>query len=313
MLRLFTPIALAVFCACSFGCGNSAPLAGESTVAHAQEPAAAAAPDLPTVAPATATQETAPPDAAVTAAQTLDQASTQVDQLKAQLKELAEARNAEDGATTTTSAPATDVEPSADSEEVVALRAELADLRKDVDRLQETVDAALAYLVGELGAENRRLRTDLANVGENTTETEPPADSPSASPTTKMSERVDYGELGYIAIKEWGRTPEQAAELAASKPGTTVSTLRGMICAVSPGLSDEELAAVGAKIRASCEGYDNVNIDIFDDETAAREFAENNVRSSAHLVMNITRHKTSGQDVMVRVLPNGKREVMIGE
>jgi len=309
MLRNANWIAPVLIGACFAGCGSGAPSIGDATVAHAQESAPVAVPaaSIPTAAP-----ELAPAEPTASPTET-----TPVDQLKAQLKELAETRTTTPAAVSTVQSPPESLATPGESE-VEALRSEVAGLRKDVDRLQETVDAALAYLVGELGAENRKLRTDLAADNDATTqdpltETEvaaeaPPAPEPLAMPAPQ---RVDYGEAGYLAIKEWGRTPEQAAELAAAKPGAAVSTLRGMICAISPGLAEDELTAIGKRIRASCDGYDNVNIDIFDDESAARDFAENNVRSSTHLVMNITRHKTSGQDVMVRIHANGTREVIV--
>lgn len=228
-----------------------------------------------------------------------------LDQLKSQLKEIASAH------VTSTPVVAPEVaaeQPDTAPSEVQQLRHEVEDLHREVVRLQETVDAALAYLVGELGDENRRLKKDLATREELE---QGPADDvvpmPNAPvPVSAPTPTVDYGEAGYLSVKEWGRTPEQAKEI-----GPAVGSLRGMICAVPPGSSDEQLKAIGKKLRDECAGYDNINIEIFDEEAAARDYAERNVRSNKHFVMNITRHKASGQDVVVLVKENGAREVVV--
>ena len=195
--------------------------------------------------------------------------------------------------------------------DVQQLRGEVQDLRREVARLQETVDAALAYLVGELGDENRRLKKDIAPPDEApqdgaVQDAAPPASPAPAPVAVPPRPPVDYGKDGYLSIKEWGRTPDQAKEM-----GGKVSSLRGMICAVRPGAADDELKAIGKTLRAAAAGYDNINIDVFDDEAAAHEYADQNVRSSEHFVMNITRHKASGRDVIVLVRDNGAREVIV--
>ena len=272
-----------------------------------------------TVAPEPVPSHVAPPpDAEATPA--LDQSEVQssspprspdaLSRLKAQLTEIAE--EPADDPPPVIPAPAPDTiappPPAAEPDEIETLRGDVKDLRREVARLQETVDAALAYLVGELGDENRRLKTDIASQEEiaqgGDRVTAAPIDP--EVPAAPVVARIDYGKDGYLALKEWGRTPEQAKEL-----GGDVSSLRGMICAVTPGVSDEELKAIGKKLRGTCAGYDNINIDVFDDEAAARDYVDRNVRSSEHFVMNITRHKASGQDVTVLVRENGAREVVV--
>ena len=228
-----------------------------------------------------------------------------LDQLKSQLKEIASERIASQPVVTPQAEAAPElVAP----DEVQQLRQEVEELHREVARPQETVDAALAYLVGQLGDENRRLKKDLATreeleqgPGEEVEQVPAPA-----APVSAPVPTVDYGATGYLSIKEWGRTPEQANEI-----GPAVGSLRGMICAVSPGSTDEQLKAIGKKLRDECVGYDNINIEVFDDEAAARDYAERNVRSNQHFVMNITRHKASGQDVVVIVRDNGAREVVV--
>ena len=227
--------------------------------------------------------------------------------LKAQLNEIA-AEPSEGIAPAMSAGAAEAPAPSDAPDGAEELREEVKGLRREVARLQETVDAALAYLVGELGDENQRLKKDFAThadiaQGEDVLGDAQREPGDAAMPTEP---RVDYGKDGYLSVKEWGRTAAQAKEI-----GDDVSSLRGMICAGAPGAPDEELKAIGKRLRESCAGYDNVNIDVFDDETAARAYSERNVRSSEHYVMNIMRHKASGRDVIVLVRDNGAREVVV--
>lgn len=199
---------------------------------------------------------------------------------------------------------------------VEALSSEVAELRQQVARLQETLDLTLSYLVGELHEENRELRSQMRErdaAAAMSTAADPQHFQPApvaveSMPPSAPVPRPDYGDAGYLTVKEWGRTPEQALEVSAS-----TASLRGMICAVPPGLSQEELIAVGKRIRSDCEGYDNVNVEVFDDESAARRYADENVRSSQHYVMNIMRHKASGRDVILLARKGGAHEVVVIE
>ena len=281
------------------GCGSPETPARAETVSAgpvSTPPVAVAGPD----AVATSEQGGAPTGLSARAPDALER-------LKAQLNEIA-AEPAKDVATAMPAPAAETPAPSAVPHSVEELHGEVKELRREVARLQETVDAALAYLVGELGDENRRMKKDIVPQSDIDQAGEiPDASQPGpAVAATPAVPHVDYGKDGYLSVKEWGRTPEQAKEL-----GGGVSSLRGMICAVSPGSSDEELKAIGKKLRGLCVGYDNINIDVFDDEAAARDYSDRNVRSNEHFVMNITRHKASGQDVTVLVRGNGAREVVL--
>lgn len=263
------------------------------------------------IAPATSPSETPSSGPADAPSRAAAHSPDALERLKAQLSEIAAEPAQEIAPVTSEAETATPDTPAPEEQpdDIETLRGEVKDLRREVARLQETVDAALAYLIGELGDENRRLKKDIASPDvieqdKELVEQAPPVEP--EQPATAPVAHADYGKDGYLSLKEWGRTPEQAKEL-----GGNVSSLRGMICAVSPGTTDEELKAIGKRLRDTCVGYDNMNIDIFDDEAAARDFVERNVRSSTHYVMNITRHKASGQDVMVFVRQNGAREVVV--
>jgi len=286
-----------------------------ATVAYAQETGVTPTPSVPAPAPApsAAPAVTAQPATPAPEPDKPAPSHDSLDQLKSQLKELAERKDLISAAAKETAVKADEL-PAGGTQEVQALRAEVATLRKEVSRLQETVDAALAYLVGELGDENKRLKRDIAlPPGESSAPAQETVSPDAPAPETPQPEsaplpKVDYGELGYLSVKEWGRTPAQAKEV-----GPNVSSLRGMICAVPTGATDEELKAVAKKLRATCAGFDNVNIDVFDDEAAARDFADHNVRSTPHYVMSIIRHKQAGKDATILVRPNGTREVSVDQ
>lgn len=283
------------------GCGPH----DSSARAESVSPAAAPKPSGPTVpaeVPTTGPQPTAP-------APSGERASNALDQLKAQLNEIAAERI--DSTPVQVTVPTTTVPGDTDeraTEDVETLRAEVHELRRNVARLQETVDAALAYLVGELGDENRRLKKDIATPEqlEQDAAALSEAPHPDALTVPAPAPTVDYGKSGYLVIKEWGRTPDQARDL-----GGDVTSLRGLICAVRPGAADDELKAIGKKLRDQCAGYDNINIEVFDDEAAAHDYAERNVKSTVHYVMRITRHKASAQDVSVLVRDGGAREIVV--
>lgn len=197
-------------------------------------------------------------------------------------------------------APAT----GAGSADYDALKAELAELRAEVKRLQETVDLTVAYVVGDLHEENRRLREEVARAYASPPEAPgtareelqsklaelgiPQSALPGDSPAADMH---DYGENGYLVVKEWGRSPEDVASLGANVP-----SLKGLICAVPKNLSDADYSELGRRIRQEFEAYDNIVIDVFTDETAARAFAEKNLRSTEYNVLSIQKDGNSGTD-----------------
>ncbi|MDP2323068.1 MAG: hypothetical protein Q8N51_03455, partial [Gammaproteobacteria bacterium] len=53
------------------------------------------------------------------------------------------------------------------------------------------------------------------------------------------------------------------------------------------------------ELRATYEPYDNINIEIFDSEAAARAYAERQVADPDHHVASISRHRASGRDIMI--------------
>ena len=197
-------------------------------------------------------------------------------------------------------------QPESDASRYEELSREIADLRAEVKRLQDTVDLTVSYVVGDLQEENRRLREEIARAY---TTPSPDGGPVPADPATQNAqlppeavealaamagEQVNYGEKEYLTIKEWGRTPEEVKDL----PGE-VPSLRGMICAIAPGLSDADISDLGRRIRAECDVYENVMIEVFDNEAAARAYADQNIRSTSHNVLSIQKDGASQQDTIL--------------
>jgi len=65
-----------------------------------------------------------------------------------------------------------------------------------------------------------------------------------------------------------------------------------------PGITTLKLEELARELRTKYDQYDNINIEVFDDEESARAFADRNARDSQHNVLSISRHKESGRDVI---------------
>ena len=62
------------------------------------------------------------------------------------------------------------------------------------------------------------------------------------------------GPITHTVVKEWGRSPAMVAKL-----GNGITSLKGMVITVPAGSSDEQLIALGRKLRAQYSDYDNIN------------------------------------------------------
>lgn len=101
-------------------------------------------------------------------------------------------------------------------------------------------------------------------------------------------------EFSFTVVDEWGRSPEVVAELGGD--ATTVIGLAGL---VPPRSEADDVKALLQELRAKYEVYDNINIEIFDTETAARAYAERQIADPAHHVASVSRHKASGRDILL--------------
>ncbi|MGI6461836.1 MAG: hypothetical protein ACOX5J_17430 [Candidatus Hydrogenedentales bacterium] len=200
-----------------------------------------------------------------------------------------------------------------------AIADELAALRSDVARMQAMLDLVLDEFVISLKNENNRLREELETLqhaleAREAMELAPfPSITLPGAPQTLSAPAVPEmppaydavavpapGEsIRYAVIKEWGRNTEEAARL------NNASTLKGMICAVPPQASDDQLAELGRWLRSEYDAYENINIDVFDDVDAARRFAETNSMEGGRRVLNVSRHPATNRDAIVLIRPDG--------
>lgn len=101
-------------------------------------------------------------------------------------------------------------------------------------------------------------------------------------------------EFTFTVVDEWGRSPEVVAEM-----GGEASTLIGIAGVVPPGSTRDDVVALARALRADYDAYENINIEIFDAPAAARAFAERQVVDSERHVVSISRHTSSGRDLIV--------------
>jgi len=192
-----------------------------------------------------------------------------------------------------------------DGKSYESLARELAELRAEVKRLQETVDLTVSYVVGDLQEENRRLRQEVAHAygaGPDRSEDQTNASQPlPADPKAPVD--IESGIPGatgplegseYLVVKEWGRPPEEVESL-----GTQVPSLKGMICVAAANMTDAEYSDLGRQIREEFDVYDNIVVEVFTNEGAAKAFAENNKRSATYNVLTIQKDGASGSDYIL--------------
>ncbi len=131
----------------------------------------------------------------------------------------------------------------------------------------------------------------------------PSQPAPAAAPETPLPTEA----FRFTVVDEWGRSPEVAADL-----GGNASSLIGMAGLVPARSAREDVIALARELRADYETYDNINIEIFDSERAAQDFAADQSVDPAHHVASISRHKGSGRDLIL-YLANEKPEAIAPE
>lgn len=175
--------------------------------------------------------------------------------------------------------------------ELAALRREVAELKAMVASLQDV----LAYLATAQGSDP----ADPAALPPRRPQAYAPGtDADAVDPALPEGEiaPVEPVEFTYSVVREWGRSPAQAAEI-----GGGASSLKGMVLVVPPGSLYSDIDQLGRDLRTQFGHYDNINIEVFDDPDAAEEFARTNVSHSGHRVLSVSRHRASGRDVILSI------------
>ena len=188
---------------------------------------------------------------------------------------------------------------------------EVAELRAQVLRMQQTLDTWMETSLADLKAENEALRRELRELYRNGGVDVPPVPTPDGDllrdalvkPDAEIAEAAPppdpevvkaVAAKGYLSVAEWGAAPEDAA-----KSNPPRASLKGLIAVVLPGMPEDELQALGRRLRTECNAYDNINIEIFDDRAAAESFKSGQPVESGHRVLSVSRHKASGRDVIL--------------
>ena len=178
---------------------------------------------------------------------------------------------------------------------LVQVLTELAELRHSIDRLERTMEVFIEEVVADLRAENARSRATAGVVPA------PIADAPPLQlDAIPRDLPLDTPEFGYTVVKEWGRSPEMAASFP-----TEVSTLKGMVLLVPPGITDEALTRLGEELREQYSDYDNINIEVFDEPMSAQTFADTGVaKNPERRVLTVSKYRASGRDLILLIQGN---------
>jgi len=231
----------------------------------------------------------------------------------------------------------TEPPPSGDTAaELARLSHELREVRSELRYLRSTLDYYIEDVVGKLQDENAHLRSELQRVyalqasapdsvfpavprpsddlvaevlgetvermldraGEPAPGTAGSGAAPDADGAGQTPDDAAIAvpePFSYEVIAEWGREPEDDAVLRGE-----ASSLKGMVCLVPRHSNREDIIALGRDLRMELDAYDNINVEVFDEEHAARTFAETSVSAGPeHRVLSISKHQASGRDTIV--------------
>ena len=210
--------------------------------------------------------------------------------------------------------PAVDIEA-----DILDIKLQLTELRAEVSRLQQTLDLYMGSLLPGLQEENRVLRRELGRLQGTNAPDEPTIPRPAGHYIEEILSREGTAPEAQAplpgppsgapvtaceVIAEWGRTPEEALLIDPEVP-----SLKGAIWVTPAGASEAELVALARRLRSECDGYDNVNIEVFDDLDTARAFKETNVAQPESRVLSISKHAGSGRDTILLFKDGQAREL----
>lgn len=252
---------------------------------------------------APAEEEEAPP--VLTGIEAIDWAAEQVNFT------LREAEPVQDGAESTPEAAPEEkmpvLSPTHSIETIEMMR-----LQQEIRLLRELIEEGMVNRVTALEAEVRDLKATLrgeAPAGPVVPRPDEPAGArlpqPDAAPDKKAEmsledlaaaqlPAVPAEEFNFTVVDEWGRSPEAVAEL-----GGTASTLIGVAGLVPAGSTRADVVALAQELRAKYRAYDNIVIEVFDDASAAQDFADSQKVNAERRVLSIAKSKADGRDLMI--------------
>ncbi len=191
---------------------------------------------------------------------------------------------------------------------------EMMRLQQEVRLLRELIEETMVGRVAALEAEVRDLKATLRGeepVGPVVPKPDEPArarlpEPEPGAPTESKPEMslqdlaaaqlpaVPAAEFAFTVVDEWGRSPEAVAEL-----GGTASTLIGLAGLVPAGSTRADVVALAQELRTKYRAYDNIVIEVFDDASAAQEFADSQKVNAERRVLSIAKSKADGRDLMI--------------
>ncbi len=179
---------------------------------------------------------------------------------------------------------------------------ELATLREEVRRLHESMDTFQANAIRQLQEENRSLRRAVPGRAEEAA----PDYSGLVPGADEPRQHEEPGKFEYTVVKEWGRSPEDAAAF-----GNGAVSLKGMLVAVPEWSSDEQIIDLGRTFRRQFDPYDNINIEIYKNVESALMYAERGTTNPDDRVMSISRFKQEGRDVILLIRGNDIHDIPV--
>ncbi|HOQ33069.1 MAG TPA: hypothetical protein PLA12_11225 [Candidatus Hydrogenedens sp.] len=190
---------------------------------------------------------------------------------------------------------------------------EIQEMKISLQQIQQSLDYLVNHVIADLEAENQQLKATLQTYGINpipqdavrsaspnkyipgspTNEILSPPVPPSNTDTKVENNPASPKEFYFRILEEWGRNPDVVKQM-----NSNASTIKGIIGVVPYGSPKEKLQELARGLRLKYDKYDNINIEIFDDEASAKEYIEKNIKNKEHNVLSISKHKESGRDII---------------
>jgi hypothetical protein len=180
-------------------------------------------------------------------------------------------------------------------------------LKRRVDEHDRNVGGA-EYDYEALQRENHQLKKALRAfaIGNASPMVEPGPEQLEGPPDSAQDSgtRPSVPGLEYEVVKEWGRSPEDAARLPNKPP-----SMKGMAVYMKGELSNENSHTYvwfGSAMKQIVAGYDNVIIECFRTRAAAMHYAETGEIIHSARVLSMSRQEGSNEDTILGYGSKGK-------
>jgi len=225
---------------------------------------------------------------------------------------------------------------------------DVAQLRADMLKLQQTFESYMGGMLADLKEENEQLRQELRQVYREKDLAPPAVPSPDKELIEQVLNERLPGETAVVMPEDEKSEPAKDAAAENTPPpstpqpvkdpaikkaikkegyavvaewgrtpeeaealGKSASSLKGMICVVDPKASDEELTELGTKFRKQFSDYNNVNIEVFDDLASAQQYNAQHTAPVERRVLSVSKHTASGRDTVVLIRDGMPTEIPV--